>query len=292
MQHWQQARTALYVLRLGTVSAAAAALEVHRATVIRHIDELEQALNSTLFQRHGRGYTSTEAGIKFRQAVETTKQRFSQLAQELDQQQQQLGGNFVVTSLPGLDQLIVPALVDLQQQHPLLEVQLHASKRVFQMEFGEAHVAIRAGTKPQDPDNIVIPFACLDAALYAHPNYLATYGTPQTLEDLQEHRFIGLSRTFLQVPFMAWLQEQQLLDRISFQVSSIDSMTSALQAGAGLAFISPLQAQQYPGLVQVMPSQPEWQSSTWIVTHKDLHRSTKVQTFLEILNQHQPFRAA
>ncbi len=45
-----------------TVSGAAEVLGVHHATVIRHIDALEQRLGVKLFQRHARGYTATEAG--------------------------------------------------------------------------------------------------------------------------------------------------------------------------------------------------------------------------------------
>ena len=56
MDNWMAVRTALYVARLGTVSAAAKDLEIHRATVIRHIDELEQEVGGKLFQRHARGY--------------------------------------------------------------------------------------------------------------------------------------------------------------------------------------------------------------------------------------------
>lgn len=59
---WDELRTALQVARAGTVSGAAQALGVHHATVIRHIDALEDRLGVKLFQRHAKGYTPTEAG--------------------------------------------------------------------------------------------------------------------------------------------------------------------------------------------------------------------------------------
>ena len=62
MTNWDEIRTAFHVARLGTVSAAAEALGVHHATVIRHVDALEARLGARLFQRHARGYTPTEAG--------------------------------------------------------------------------------------------------------------------------------------------------------------------------------------------------------------------------------------
>ena len=62
MDNWDEIRTAFQVARKGTVSGAAEELGVHHATVIRHIDALEQRLGVKLFQRHARGYTATEAG--------------------------------------------------------------------------------------------------------------------------------------------------------------------------------------------------------------------------------------
>ena len=292
MHLWQQARTALFVLRGGTISAAAKALGVHRATVIRHVDELEEHLNTTLFQRHGKGYTPTEAGLRFKQVAETTEQDFNQLANELECHKHKLSGTLIVTSLPGLEELAVPALVELQRQHPAIDIELLSSERVFQMQFGEAHVAIRAGSQPQDADNIVIPFMSIETGLYGHPAYLEQYGTPNTYKDLAQHRLIGLQKDYHRVPFMAWLNQQQLSERVSFQANSSTSLHSAVNSGAGLAFLPTIVAKAYPALVQVLPPIAEWQSTSWIVTHKDMHRSPKVQTFLEILNEMTPFRQA
>ena len=52
MENWDELRTAYEVARHGTVSGAAAALGVHHATVIRHVDALEARLGVKLFQRH------------------------------------------------------------------------------------------------------------------------------------------------------------------------------------------------------------------------------------------------
>ena len=55
MDNWDEVKTALHVARVGTVSGAAEVLGVHHATVIRHIDALEERLGVKLFQRHPRG---------------------------------------------------------------------------------------------------------------------------------------------------------------------------------------------------------------------------------------------
>ncbi|KNC65158.1 LysR family transcriptional regulator, partial [Pseudoalteromonas rubra] len=64
MNKWTEMRTAYRLAKLGTLSATAQELGVHRSTVMRHIDVLESALGVTLFQRNDRGYLPTEAGLE------------------------------------------------------------------------------------------------------------------------------------------------------------------------------------------------------------------------------------
>ena len=49
MDNWDEVKTALHVARIGTVSGAAEVLGVHHATVIRHIDALEERLGVSCF---------------------------------------------------------------------------------------------------------------------------------------------------------------------------------------------------------------------------------------------------
>ena len=49
MNRWYFIRTAYRLAKLGTISATAEELEVHRDTVLRHIDALEEELDVKLF---------------------------------------------------------------------------------------------------------------------------------------------------------------------------------------------------------------------------------------------------
>ena len=80
MDNWDEVKTALHVARIGTVSGAAEVLGVHHATVIRHIDALEERLGVKLFQRHPRGYTATEAGEDLCRVAQTAQDQFAQFA--------------------------------------------------------------------------------------------------------------------------------------------------------------------------------------------------------------------
>jgi DNA-binding transcriptional LysR family regulator len=62
-------------------------------------------------------------------------------------------------------------------------------------------------------------------------------------------------------------------------------MRDAVIAGAGLGFLSACEAARQPELVEVMPARDEWSVPLWLVTHVDLHRTTKVQAFLTVLRE-------
>tara|TARA_R110002126_G_scaffold270887_3_gene414719 strand:+ start:156 stop:545 length:390 start_codon:yes stop_codon:yes gene_type:complete len=99
MDNWNEIRTAAHVARLGTISAAADALGVHRATVNRHIDMLETELGGKLFQRHARGFTATELGQELLRIADATDEQFGQLHRLANKHSVELKGELVVTSL-------------------------------------------------------------------------------------------------------------------------------------------------------------------------------------------------
>ena len=156
MDNWDEIRTAYQVARLGTVSGAAEVLGVHHATVIRHIDALEGRLGAKLFQRHARGYTSTEAGLDLLRVAAATDDQLSQLVGRIKGRDAQVAGDLVVTSLDSLAPVMGRLLAEFQKAHPDVLVRYLTGERLFRLEYGEAHVAIRAGvTAPDQPDNVV-----------------------------------------------------------------------------------------------------------------------------------------
>ncbi|MFB9150027.1 LysR family transcriptional regulator [Roseovarius ramblicola] len=283
MENWDEVRTAYHVARIGTVSGAAEVLGVHHATVIRHIDALEERLGVRLFQRHARGYTPTEAGDDLLRVAQATDDQFHQLAGRIKGRGNEVSGELVVTSIGGLSHLLAPVLADFQQDYPDLVVRYLTGDRLFRLEYGEAHVAVRAGSAPEQPDNVVRPFFRQDFALYASEGYVARHGMPAGCEDFGRHRFVGADDPEARAPFQRWLKQAVPADNIVFRSGDVHAQRNAILAGAGIGFASVLQAAEVPGLVQVLPPRSEWAAPLWLVTHMDLHRTTKVQAFLSFL---------
>lgn len=285
MDNWDEVRTAYQVARMGTVSGAAEVLGVHHATVIRHIDAIEGRLGVKLFQRHARGYTPTEAGQDLMRVAQATDDQLSQLSGRLKGQGDDVSGELVVTSLISMAPQIVPVLTAFQMNHPGLIVRYLTGDRLFRLEYGEAHVAIRAGTVPDQPDNVVQQFVRQSMALFASRGYVEKFGHPKTPEEFEGHRFVSTDDSNSRAPFNKWLLAHVPPEAISFRSSDVRAMEEAIRAGAGIGFLSHYSGCRDEGLVQIMPPQEEWSGALWLVTHVDLHRTAKVQTFLKFLKE-------
>ncbi len=280
MENWDELRTAYEVARHGTVSGAAAALGVHHATVIRHVDALEARLGVKLFQRHARGYAPTEAGEELARVAKASDDQFSQLASRLKGGGAEVTGDLVVTTLTGLAELLAPSFASFQAANPGVILHLRTGPRLFRLEYGEAHLAIRAGRAPEEPDNVVQPFVQLDMALYVAERYIARRGDPRA--GLEGHDFVGPEEAGGGPPAFDWLRKEVPPDRVVFRSNDAQAMAAAVRAGTGLGLLG---VDEATGLVEVIAPRPEWRSQIWLVTHVDLHRSAKVQALTKHLKE-------
>ena len=283
LANWDEIRTAFQVARLGTVSGAAEVLGVHHATVIRHIDALERSLGTKLFQRHARGYTPTESGRDLLVVAQTTEEQFAQLASRIKGQGETVSGELVVTSIGGVAGLLTPVLTTFQQRYPGVMVRFLTDMRVFRLDYGEAHVAIRAGAAPEEPDNVVQPLARIRTGLYASRSYVERHGMPRDEAEFDQHFFVSVDNEGTRAPFYRWLMTQIGPERISFRATEPASLEEAVRNGAGIGFMSAYKVEESSDLIEVMPPRPEWDAPLWLVTHVDLHRTRKVQAFLNHL---------
>lgn len=281
--NWDEIRTAFQVARVGTVSGAAEVLGVHHATVIRHIDALEGRLSAKLFQRHPRGYTPTEAGRYLLAVGQATEDQFAQLSARIAGAGEEVSGELIITSLPMLSTIVTPAMQKLALEHPGLLLRYITDLRVFRLEYGEAHVAIRAGARPTEPDNVVQPFIERNTAMFASVSYIERHGRPETEADLPQHRFVGAENLETRAPWFRWLMERVPMDRFAFRTNELETQVEAIVGGLGIGFMPVMEGRQRDDMVEVMGPIPEWGTQLWLVTHVDLHRTPKVQAALTVL---------
>lgn len=270
MKHWDEIRTAAEVARQGTISAAAEVLNIHRATVTRHVDALEHALGARLFQRHGRGFSPTELGIELLRIAEATDAQFGELSRLANGTADTMTGSFTVTSVDVLVPLILPIIDKFREQNPSVTLHLVSTDRLLKLEYGEADVALRIGPKPNHPDNVVIPLLKIQVGLYGCLDKVQSYAGPGE----------GAPKT----PYYNWLQNNISQENIALKSDSIAALWEIVRAGVCAGFL-PEHIAKSTNLEELQPAQDDWQEQVWAVTHVDLHRSAKVQAFVRCMKE-------
>lgn len=282
MEKWDEMRTAYMVAKLGTVSAASDVLGIHRATIIRHIDSLEAALGAKVFLRHARGYTMTETGTDLLRVASATEEQFADLANRARGQAQNLSGELIVTSVEIMAAFMLPALQIFRANHPDTLVRYLISGKLMNLDYGEAHVAIRGGPKPDSPDSVVQPFFAIKIGLYASQSYVNAYGSPSSINEFADHAFVVDDRVQPQFNFQCWLQDTVPAEQVVFRSTNQRIQHQAIRSGIGIGFCPQHEAVK-AGLIEVLPPIDDWDRPYWLVTHVDMHRTAKVQAFLAIL---------
>lgn len=278
MEHWTEFRSALTVAKLGTVKAAAEELGVHRATVNRHIDTLESHLGVPLFQRHARGYSLTDSGQDMLKVASRADELFTDFAGRCTGLHEKLSGSLKITSLSGIAPLVIPILKEFRQVHSEISLEFLADEQLARLEYGEAHVAIRAGAKPTTPDYVVLPFCKVRFGLYASKDYVNKYG--RAFEDqLDRHKFVGPFGEKSRLPYAEWMHTEIPKESFALFASNPQVITEAISQGLGIGCVAEHESAALD-LVEIMPPSDAWSVSLWLVTHIDLRRTLKVQEFL------------
>lgn len=285
MHKWDEVRTAFEVARLGTISRAAEALGLHRATVVRHIDALEAQLGAKLFQRHARGYVPTEVGEDLFRVARATEEQLDDFVGRTRGRASDVTGELIITSVEIVAPVVMAAVQQFRARHPKTVVRYRVSGQLFKLEYGEAHVAVRSGPKPDHPDNVVQLLMTLRTGLYVHQDYIEANGLPSADAAWAGHGFVAPPRQGANLPFVRWLTEHVPEDRIVFESANQRIQFQALWAGIGVAFYPEYLARQHSELIEVVAPRAEWDVDFWLVTHVDLHRSAKVQVFVALAKE-------
>lgn len=281
---WTEIRTAWRVAEQRNVTRAAKLLGMHHSSVIRHIDTLEAELGVKLFQRHPQGYTPTEAGDELLRTASAVDDQLSHMMARIENAQTQISGRLLLTTVPGFDFSLMPILARYQQQYPQVELVYTSDERRFELGLGEAHIAMRAGPRPSDPDNVVSHLWDARPGLYAAPEYVARHGLPQTEAELADHRFVTGNEAFARAPFNQWLLARLPDQAVVMRTPQVSALYAAILNGIGIGFLPTRTAPA--NLVPVLPDLQveEWQVPIWMVTHVDLHRSPKVQSLIRFVH--------
>ncbi|MFY8118066.1 MAG: LysR family transcriptional regulator [Roseateles sp.] len=194
MDTLQAMRVFVEVVERGSLSAAAASLDISRAMATRQLEGLERWLGTRLLQRSTRRLSLTDAGLealpRCRQLVELAEDA----RQAAGARQQQVRGRLRISASMSFAQLhLAAAAADFLAAHPQTQIELLASEHPVNLVEDRIDLALRISNE-LDPALIARRLSVCRSVLCAAPAYLAGRPAPERPEQLAEHVCLGHAR--------------------------------------------------------------------------------------------------
>ncbi|WP_259779573.1 LysR family transcriptional regulator [Aestuariispira ectoiniformans] len=186
----------VHIVRRQGLAAAAKALNLPPATVTRRLQKLEETLGCQLLHRSARKFALTTEGESYYQAYSDLVQEFEQTAQRLSSDIHLPHGRLRVSAPTNISiGFLQPMWSGFIKEHPDIQLDLHLNNQITDLLNGQIDIALRVGPQP-DSQLFQQRLGSVATVLVASPGYLSTYGQPETLSDLENHRIIA-NRHFL-----------------------------------------------------------------------------------------------
>ena len=172
-------------VQAGSLSAAAARLNLPLPTISRRIRQLEQELKIQLLERSPKGITLTDAGARLYEHASRGLEALAEGAQALRSDQARLKGRLRLSIPPSMEPWW-ELLGDFQQQFPDIRLSIFSTERRVDLVQDGIDVALRVGAIV-DESMVASRVASYRHVLVASPTLLSRLGAPRTADGL--HRF-------------------------------------------------------------------------------------------------------
>lgn len=280
---WERQRAFLAVLREGSLSGAARALNVAQPTIRRRIEDLERDHGVALFTRAPNGLVPTAIALELASHVEAMANAAAAFARTASAEAGSASGTVRITASEVVAVEVLPSiLAQLHQDHPGLVIELGLNNRSEDLLARQADIAVRM-TRPLQEALVAKRIGAIRLGLHARRDYLDRHGTPASLEDLQRFATIGFETD--PVGIAAYREKGVTLQRedFAFRCNSDIGQLAAIRAGIGIGICHTGIARRDPGLARVLPDTFGFELETWVVTHEDLRHVERIRLTFDAL---------
>ena len=284
---WDKLRIFHAVADAGSLTHAGDVLHLSQSAVSRQIRALEESLNTTLFHRHARGLILTEQGELLFDATSSMSRRLDTAEARIRDSEEEVFGELRVTTTTAFGSLwLAPRLPQLYAKFPALKIDLMLEERVLDLPMREADVAIRM-KEPSQADLIRRKLMSVNMRLYATPEYLEENGTPETIEDLSEHRLICQSVTSTQVSAGAQLVQELMSHDIPslLTVNNYFGVLQAVRSGLGVGVLPNYILQDFPTVQRVLPEIESNEIPVFLAFPAELRQSKRIAAFRDFVTE-------
>lgn len=282
------------VAEMHSFSRAAESMGIQKGRASTVVRQLEDELGVRLLHRTTRSVQLTEDGRSFQERARELLSDFDDLQSMFAEDGVALRGRLRVDLPTELARTtIVPALPDFMAAYPELELEVSSTDRQVDLVEEGFDCVLRLGPIG-DETLIARPLGRLRMVNAASPTYLASHGTPQSLEDLQRqgHRTVHYSRTLGAKPYGWEYPDGDDYATLplpgALHVNSVQTYEAAGLAGIGLiqaAFTGICRHLESGALIEILPDlRPEPLEVSLVVAHRR-NLSRRVRIFMKWIEE-------
>jgi DNA-binding transcriptional LysR family regulator len=242
MLDWDKLRIFHTAAESGSFTHAAEKLGMSQSAVSRQISALEDDLKLKLFIRHARGLVLTEVGEQLFRTAHRMHWELQQVETQMSESQEVPTGPLLVTTTVGIGSTWLSSRInEFLLLYPDIQIEIKLNDAELDLAMREADVAIRLH-RPNQSEMIQRKLFTVHNHFYASKAYIAEYGEPKTVEDLDKHRVISFGE-----PVPSYLGDINFLERLgrpdssprrpSLKVNAIYGMMQGARAGIGIAML-------------------------------------------------------
>jgi DNA-binding transcriptional LysR family regulator len=281
LKDWDAARVFLEVARCGSFRSAAERLGLSINAVRRRVGDFEHQIGSTMFIRDVHGARLTEEGVHVMAAVERMEAASFDLLRSAGNA---LSGEIRVAVTEGLGTFwLAPRLVEFQRSFPNILIDLHCGMRSADVSRHEADIAIQL-SRPEVGDVKAVKLGRLHLMFFASEQYLQTYGTPTTVEELVKHRLVVqlADDSTAKDAFASLFPGHSERDLVVMKTNVSSANYWAVANGAGIG-VFPTYALALGGKMIPLDVEARWSFDIWLSYHPGSGRLPKVRNMIDWL---------
>ncbi len=275
---WDDLRIIKMLSECGSRAIAAERLGINASTVSRRVAQAEAALGVALFERRRAGYKLTPEGVELRALSERVELDVVSVARRVaGAVHGPLGTLRITTSDSLLLYFLTPILAEFRTRNPSLSVDVLVGNDTLDLARDESDIAIRATRSPLE--NLVgrklasIAWAPYGSALQFRRKRPAA----DRIFDMTWASYTG---KLSGLKAFHYLQSRVAPINVAYRSDSVAAVSKAVAAGLGMGYLPCMLGDLTTELVRVGPVVPELEDELWLLTHPDIRRTRRVQTFM------------
>jgi LysR family transcriptional regulator, regulator for bpeEF and oprC len=226
------------VVEVSSFTKAADILGLPRATVTNTIQALEAHLGARLLHRTTRRVNVTEDGAAYYERCVRILAEIEETESAFTHARLNPRGRLRV-DMPGSigKMFLLPNLAEFRERYPDIELMMGMSDRPIDLVQEGVDCVIRGGTLP-DSNMIARRIGSMRMVQAASPDYLARYGEPASIEDLERHvcvnYFSSLTGKIMDIDFIVDGQSVSVPMASSVAVNDAEAYVTAGLMGLGI----------------------------------------------------------